>query len=560
MRFPPSFLEEIRNRLPVSQVVGKRVKLKRQGREQSGLCPFHQEKSPSFTVSDSKAFFHCFGCGEHGDVFDWVCKTEGLDFPDAVARLAEEAGMPMPKPDPESVKREARRLSLMELTEKAADHYRRQLEGPAGRHVREYLGSRGVTAADAERFRIGFASDDKFGVKTALLKEGAQEADLVEAGLLITAEDVLTPYDRFRNRVMFPVCDDRGRVVSFGGRALDPDAHAKYLNGPETAIFHKGSVLYNGHAARKAAHDAETPAVLVEGYLDVVSAVRAGFQGTAAPMGTAMTPDQCRLLWRMNDEPVICYDGDAAGVRAAYKSISVVMPLLVPGRSVRFCLLPEGQDPDDIIRHRGPAAFENAIAMSVSLVDLLWRRETAGKTLGTPERRAALEHAIVEATEVIADPTLKREYRSDLRDRIRSLSQRPALRRSNGHSLHSTAPGALRLVFGYERSAGLSLRDASIVVAMMAAPSEAMDSAEAIAAGNSMSAEGQNVAMSILDVLAGMPDIEPEALLQRLGDSAVSASIDQAVALCRSAGLSAIEPGGDVKAATAVLRSALTGH
>ncbi|WP_127090711.1 DNA primase [Aquabacter cavernae] len=420
MRFPPSFLDEIRTRLPVSDVVGRRVKLKKQGREFAGLSPFNPEKTPSFFVNDQKGFYHCFSSGKHGDVFDFLMETEGLPFGEAVERLASMAGLSLPEVTPEASAREERRRTLHEVLALAATHFAETLQGRSGAKARGYLSDRGLGPATQKRFRLGYGAGERFHLKEALGKAGVGVPDMVETGLLVSGEGIAVPYDRFRDRVMFPITDLKGRVVGFGGRALEKDVQAKYLNSPETPLFHKGSLLYNGFEARAAVHKGAR-LITVEGYVDVIAMVEAGFEGAVAPLGTALTEDQLQLLWRMADEPTLLFDGDKAGRRAAFRAIDIALPHLKPGKSLVFGALPEGQDPDDLIRRSGRDAMEDVLGRSEPLAAMLWARETESINLDTPERRAALEARLAELVSAIADESVRRHYRQDLNERMRRL-------------------------------------------------------------------------------------------------------------------------------------------
>src|SRR3954471_18808404 len=405
MRFPPQFLDELRARLPVSEVVGRRVKLKRAGREFKGLSPFNREKSPSFTVNDQKGFFHDFSSGKHGDIFGFVMETEGLTFPEAVERLAGMAGLPMPVVSRDAVEREERRRTLYDVLELAAKFFETTLASRAGAHARGYLADRGLEPETQLQFRLGYASGERFGLKEQLGSQGIPVEDMVAAGLLIAADDIPVPYDRFRDRVMFPITDIRNRVIAFGGRALQKDAQAKYLNSPETPLFHKGATLYNIAAARAAAHQGAS-VVVAEGYVDVIALVRAGFPAAVAPLGTALTEDQLALIWKIADEPVLCFDGDGAGRRAAYRAVDLALPHIKPGKTVKFALLPEGQDPDDLLRSGGREAIAEVIGAARPLADMLWQRETEAGGFDTPERRAGLDQRIAEVTNQINDPSV----------------------------------------------------------------------------------------------------------------------------------------------------------
>ncbi len=420
MRFPPQFLDELKARLPVSEVVGRRVKLRKAGREWKGLSPFNKEKTPSFTVNDQKGFYHDFSSGKHGSIFDFVMETEGVTFPEAVERLAALAGLPLPKFSPEEEAREEKRRTLYDVMELAAKFFEATLAARTGAKARGYLADRGIDPATQLKFRLGYAPAERFALKEHLGKEGVSVEDMVATGLLIAGDDIPVPYDRFRERVMFPITDFRGRIVAFGGRALDPDAPAKYLNSPETPLFHKGATLYNGAAARAAAHDG-AQIVAVEGYIDVIAMVSVGFTGTLAPLGTALTEDQLAILWKLADEPILCFDGDAAGRRAAYRAVDLALPRLKPGKSLRFALLPEGQDPDDLVRSGGRAAVTEVLDAAQPLAEMLWAREVEAGSTDTPERRAALEARVAALINSIADDSVRKYYRQDFGRRLQEL-------------------------------------------------------------------------------------------------------------------------------------------
>ena len=417
MRFTPQFLDELRARLPVSEVVGKRVKLKKAGREWKGLSPFQQEKTPSFTVNDQKQFYYDFSSGKHGNIFDFVMETEGVSFPEAVERLASMAGMPLPAATPDAARQEQRRKTLYDVMELAGKFFADTLASRVGAKARGYLGDRAISPAVQLQFRIGYAASERFALKEHLGSQGIPVEDMVEAGLLVSGDDIPVPYDRFRDRVMFPITDIRGRVIAFGGRALEKDVAAKYLNSPETPLFHKGDNLYNFAPARLVAHNG-APVVVVEGYIDVIAMVGAGFPGSVAPLGTALTENQLSLLWKMADEPILCFDGDKAGQKAAWRAADLALPFLKPGKSLRFALLPEGQDPDDLARSGGRGAIEEVIGAARGLADVIWSREIEAGTFATPERRAALEARIGELTNGIRDEVVRRYYRQDLSGRL----------------------------------------------------------------------------------------------------------------------------------------------
>ncbi|MBN9604187.1 MAG: DNA primase [Afipia felis] len=420
MRFTPQFLDDLRARLPVSEVVGKRVKLKRAGKEWKGLSPFHQEKTPSFTVNDQKGFYHDFSSGKHGNIFDFVMETEGVGFVEAVERLASMAGMALPAVTPDAARHEQRRRTLYDVMDLAAKFFAETLASRTGAKARGYLADRSISPATQLQFRMGYAPGERFALKEHLGSQGVSVDDMIEAGLLIAGDDIPVPYDRFRDRVMFPITDARNRIIAFGGRALEKDVPAKYLNSPETTLFHKGDNLYNQAMARQAAHDG-AQVVVAEGYVDVIALVGTGFSAAVAPLGTALTENQLTLLWKMADEPLLCFDGDGAGQRAAFRAADLALPHLKPGKSLRFAMMPEGQDPDDLARTGGRAALDEVFAGARPLADMIWARATEGGQFATPERRAALEAQLHNLTNGIQDETVRRYYRQDFAERLRRM-------------------------------------------------------------------------------------------------------------------------------------------
>ena len=431
MRFDERFLDELKSRLRLSDVIGRSVKLRRQGREYVGLSPFSKEKTPSFYVNDDKGFFHDFSSGKHGDLIGFLQETERLTFREAIERLAAEAGMALPAEDPRAAEQERQRQGLTDWLELAAKWFEAELKRPAGAAARAYLERRGLPEKEWARFGLGFAPNGRTALKDYLVAKGARPADLVEAGLLIAPEDGGAPYDRFRDRIIFPITDGRGRVVSFGGRAMDPEARAKYLNGPETELFHKSSVLYGLFEARKLLHApgaAETPPlVVVEGYMDVIACQRAGVAAVAA-MGTALTEEQMAVLWRLHPEPTLCFDGDGAGQRAAYRTLDRALPLLKPGRTLRFALVKGGKDPDEVLREQGPAALKAQLAETRPFITVLFEREKNLEALETPESYAGLKVRLRKLAAAIADHDLSQMYREALFDQFEALRQlsRPA--------------------------------------------------------------------------------------------------------------------------------------
>jgi DNA primase len=420
MRFSPQFLDDLRTRLPVSEVVGKRIKLRKAGREWRGLSPFNKEKTPSFFVNDQKGMWFDFSSQKNGNIFDFVMQTEGVSFPEAVERLAGIAGVPLPVMTREAQAQEERRKTLHDIVELAAKFFEANLASRAGARGRGYFADRGIPSATQVKFRLGYAASDQYALKEHLGVQKIPVEDMIEAGLLVGGEDIAVPYDRFRDRVMFPIADWRGRVIAFGGRALDKEVSAKYLNSPETPLFHKGATLYNIAAARKAAHEG-AQVIAVEGYIDAIAMVMAGFEATVAPLGTALTTEQLLLMWRLADEPTLCFDGDDAGRRAAFRAIDLALPLVKPGKSLKFATLPEGQDPDDLVRSGGGEAVGDVLAAARPLAEMLWAREVEAGPFATPERRAALEARLREVTATVGDETVRRYYQADLSARLRRL-------------------------------------------------------------------------------------------------------------------------------------------
>jgi DNA primase len=419
MAFPPGFLDELRGRVPLAGLVGRRVKLVRRGREFTGLCPFHHEKTPSFYVVEDKNFFHCFGCGAHGDAIGFVMRSDNLDFLEAVEKLAGEAGLAVPQQTPEEREKASRQKTLLETLEAAAGFYEARLWSSAGKAARDYLEARGLDETTIRRFRLGWAPDDRLALRRAL---GAAypEPLLVEAGLL-HRRDEGEPFDYFRGRIIFPIGDRAGRPIAFGGRVLG-DGQPKYLNSPESPVFSKGRVLYGWSAARAASAE-HREVIVTEGYMDVIALHRAGFAGAVAPLGTALTEFQLQELWRLGPEPVLCFDGDAAGQRAAARALHRALPLLRPGHSLRFAALPAGEDPDSLIRRAGNQAFAQVVAAARPMSQMLWEIEYGAGPADTPERRADLDRRLNEDVALIADATVRNAYLRFVRDRLYEIGR-----------------------------------------------------------------------------------------------------------------------------------------
>ncbi|WP_224815887.1 DNA primase [Hasllibacter sp. MH4015] len=425
MSLPPGFLDELRNRTSLAQVVGRKVVWDNRKSNQAkgdmwAPCPFHQEKTASFHVEDRKGFYYCFGCHAKGDMISFVRETENVGFMEAVEILAREAGMTMPERDPKAQEKADRNAELAKVTEAAVSHFRLQLKTQAAAEARAYLERRGMDEATLDRFEIGFAPNARDATFQALTGKGLNPEHLVEANIAAQPDDGGAPYDAFRDRIIFPIRDPRGRCIGFGGRAMDPNARAKYLNSRETPLFDKGRALYNHGPAREAAGKGQ-PLIVAEGYMDVIALVKAGFEAAVAPLGTAITEDQLRLLWRISDEPIVALDGDKAGLRAAMRLVDLALPLLEGGKSLRFVILPEGQDPDDLIRARGAGAMQALLDKAMPMVHLLWQRETEGQVFDSPERRSALDARLREALKRIGDPGLRRHYADAIAEMRRAL-------------------------------------------------------------------------------------------------------------------------------------------
>jgi DNA primase len=423
MSLPPGFLEELRNRVALSQVIGRRVtwdaRKSNPGKgDMWASCPFHQEKSASFHVDDRKGFYYCFGCHAKGDAISFLRDAENMQFMDAVEALAREAGMPMPAQDPRAAERAEKGRGLADVTEAAVRYFRMQLSTGQAAAARDYLAGRGLDRAALDRFEIGFAPDSRTALFTHLRDAGTSADLIVDAGLAARPDDGGAPFDRFRGRIIFPIRDARGRCIGFGGRAMQEGARAKYLNSPETPLFDKGRSLYN-HGPARTATGKGAPLIVVEGYMDVIALVSAGFEGAVAPLGTAITEEQLRMLWRVDPEPIIALDGDTAGLRAGLRLIDLALPMMEAGQALRFALMPAGQDPDDVLRKGGRGALDKILAEARPMVQLLWQRETEGRVLDSPERRATLDKSLRATLAKIADPGIRAHYADEIR-RLRS--------------------------------------------------------------------------------------------------------------------------------------------
>ena len=424
MALTPQWLDALRARITLSAVIGRSVRLQKAGREFRACCPFHDEKTPSFYVNDAKGFYHCFGCQAHGDAIRWLTDHQGLAFMDAVKDLAAEAGLEVPAPDPRAAKQAERRASLTDVTDAAQAWFVEQLKAGDGANARAYLAKRGITDATIRQFGFGFAPNERQALKAALAR--FDEEMLVEAGMRIDPQEgERDHYDRFRARLMLPIHDARGRVIAFGGRILETrDGTAKYLNSPDTPLFDKGRTLYNLHRAAPAARKSGR-IVVVEGYMDVVALAQAGIAEAVAPMGTALTEHQLELLWRQAERPILCFDGDSAGQRAALKAIARALPMLRPGHTLGIVRLPAGLDPDDLIRQHGKKAIDTLLTEPQPLAEALWQFERDAASLATPEDKAGLKSRLIEHVETIGHPDIRALYRRELLEKFSAFAFPP---------------------------------------------------------------------------------------------------------------------------------------
>ena len=477
MSLPPGFLDELRTRTSLSQVVGRKVmwdqRKSNQGKgDMWAPCPFHQEKTASFHVDDKQGFYYCFGCHAKGDAISFVRETENTSFMEAIEILAKEAGMSVPKRDPRAQAKADKRTQLAEVMEQAVQYFRLQLKTAAAASARDYLAGRGFDAKGLDRWEIGFAPDARQSLYQHLRAKSVPDELIIGAGLCAKPDDGGQPYDRFRGRIIFPIRDARGRAIALGGRAMDPNARAKYLNSPETELFDKGRSLYNHGPAREASGKGQ-PLIVAEGYMDVIALAEAGFTASVAPLGTAITEDQLRLMWRIHPEPIIALDGDKAGLRAAMRLIDLALPMLEAGQTLRFAMMPEGQDPDDLLRAQGPSAVQTLLDEAQPLVRLLWQRETEGRVFDSPERKAGLDKALREAIKKIQDPSLRSHYGQEINELRRELF-RPSRSDARPDWRNTGAQGGGRFARKFVEMGAKPETKASALVSSQGAVAEAM--------------------------------------------------------------------------------------
>lgn len=528
MAFSPQFLDELRLRTGLAGLVGKRVRLTHKGSEHQGLCPFHKEKTPSFTLNEEKGFYHCFGCGAHGSAIDFVMNMDGLSFPEAVERLAADAGMEIPLDTPQERENARKRQTLYDVMEAATAHFERTLHMPEGRAALDYLKGRGLDDAIIAKFRLGFATDGRGALKAALRRENITDEQMIAGGLLIQPEDEnREAYDRFRNRVIFPITDKRGRVIAFGGRIMagdDDKKLAKYLNSPETALFHKGNVLYNLADAAKSARQQGT-VIVTEGYMDVIALAQAGFDHAVAPLGTALTEQQIAELWKLVREPVLCFDGDNAGVRAQGRAAERALALLKPGYGLRFATLPQGEDPDSLIAAQGPQAMATLVEQAEPLSEVLWRMVTGGRLAKSPEQRAAVQKALEDHARTITDPTVRAHFSKNFRDRIWAAAGSGAGRGGKSKSAVPTMGIGVGAASGAKIDAH-TLQERILIATLLGHP-ELYDAIGERLGGVSFSAPGlDNLRQEVLKTLAGDTDLDSEGVKRHLKENGYSESVD----------------------------------
>jgi DNA primase len=512
MTLTPQWLDELRARTTLSALIGRSIKVTKAGREYKACCPFHNEKTPSFTINDEKGFYHCFGCGAHGDAIRWMTDQRGLGFMDAVKELADAAGMQVPAPDPKAAAKAERANTLYDVMTAAQDWFVQQFQGLEGAEARAYCEKRGLKAETVKAFGIGFAPDSRSKLKEALKQFG--EDKLVETGLLIAVEDK-EPYDRFRGRLMIPIRDPRGRVIAFGGRILGA-GEPKYLNSPDTPLFDKGRTLYNLDKASPASR-ASNRVIVVEGYMDAIALAQAGFGEAVAPLGTALTEQQIAMLWRMVPKPLLCFDGDAAGQKAAFRGAQRALGGLKPGHSLEFVTLPEGQDPDDLVKAKGPRAFAELLDASEPLVERLWKTELAAEPTATPEDRAGLKQRLGVHLANIADGEIRHHYAEAFRerfDRLFAAPARPAFQPNKRFTPKRPTTSEARGI----GSKGSDLLVRGVLAALISDPAQIIRHHEALAAFQPRDPAHARLLAALLDAATAKETLDSAALLTILGD------------------------------------------
>ncbi|MEO1045089.1 MAG: DNA primase [Pseudomonadota bacterium] len=527
MTLSPQWLDQLRSRITLSSLIGRSIKIQRAGREYKACCPFHNENTPSFTINDQKGFYHCFGCGAHGDAISWMTEHNGLGFMDAVKELASEAGMSVPAPDPKAAARAEKRTSLIDVCAAAQEWFVQRLDSVEGAQARAYLEKRGISLETQRTFGFGFAPDGRGNIARAL--DGFSKEQLVEAGLLIQVEDK-APYDRFRGRLMLPIRDARGRVIAFGGRILG-DGEPKYLNSPDTPLFDKGRTLYN--LDRASAASRKTGRLLVvEGYMDAIALSQAGFEDVVAPLGTALTEEQIAMAWKLAERPILCLDGDNAGQKAAMRAAGRALPMLRAGHSLSFAIMPGGMDPDDVLQQSGAAAMDQLIAAAKPMLDHIWNHELATASLTTPEDKAAFKARLLEHAQSISDGDVAGLYRSELMDRFYAM-----LRKNNSSpgnrgttAIRSGAPhsSTRRLASGSGQQGVIR----ALLAGFLRFPGEITSNQEALCELDCHNAELDALLQAMLDAAIADPDLDTARLhtiLETRGFGGICSSLSGAL-------------------------------
>lgn len=580
MRFNPEFLEEIRNRLPISKIVGQRVKFDPKKSNSSrgdfwACCPFHGEKTPSFHCDDGRGRYHCFGCGASGDHFTFITELDGIGFAEAVERLAAEAGLQLPQIDQQTREREKYRKSLLEIAEMAAVFFQQALSNEKAGKARQYLRDREISVQSQKEFRIGYAPPGKTTLIDFLLARGVTLTQLSQCGLVASSESAKPPYDRFRNRIMFPITDLKGRVVAFGGRSLEDDIRAKYLNSPTSELFQKGQMLYHAYEARRACQPLNRgelqPIIVVEGYIDVLALNQAGIKTAVAPLGTALTEEQIELLWRISPKTVLCFDGDSAGIRAAYRAMDRIMPLLKAEIDIRFALLPNGRDPDDVIRQNGVDGMRQVLSQAKPLSELLWLKEIEGRSFNTPEERAGLEKRLRQSVFAIKDESLRHYYFQDIRERLSLLfSSRNAQtykKWPNAHSRFQSGSTKRQHAVLTELTTDnalhqptIPLRDAAILVTLLNHPQLWDEDFERLARMEFDDADLMRLYHAMLDVMAEWRPDDRQAMRELVLKKIPLNVVDQVEATVKKAGMRSAYPDAPFEDAKTALNQALYLH
>jgi len=509
MAVSPEFIEDLRQRVPLSDVIGRRVKLVRKGRRHTGLCPFHSEKTPSFSVVDDDGFYHCFGCGVHGDAISFLRETDGLDFLEAVERLAEMAGVAVPRSAPQDTKKMAQRKAALDILEVTTRFFQDALKHDDGRDAARYVQNRGLPDQIISTYRLGYAPRN--GLRAALSANGFHEDDMLAAGVIRRSDRDGSLFEYFRDRVMFPIENRQGKVIAFGARALG-DAQPKYLNSGDGPTFAKKAVLYGWVQAREALRR-NLPLVVAEGYMDVIAIHQSGVAAAVAPLGTALTEEQIGLLWKLHDEPILCFDGDGAGQRAQMRALERILPLLTPGKSARLAVLPAGKDPDDLLREAGSDGFSKVLATARSLVDSLWDGIAAQHDVRQPEARAQFWQEVRNRVRLIAHNQVRSAYGDEIETRISAM--RNAGRQQGG--MMQMRRAAVR-----RPSTGMINRHRAILALLLAHPELIASAYEQLLSSESGDAGLESLKKAMIDAVIGDPDLDVEALTYHLNGSGMS--------------------------------------